>query len=114
MSRMDHATVELDLDGEIYELRPTLQAMRTISRHFGGIRAAMERIGGLDFDALSTVIAAGSGIKGRGKDRDRMEEALFGTGVAQATGPVAEYLSGLLDPTGRESDDSEETGEGKA
>lgn len=107
MSRLDHAIVMLDLDGEKYELRPTLRALRSISRQYGGIGSAMERVRAMDFDTVVNVVAAGAGIK----DPSTIEDQIFQAGIVNAMPAVSQYLVGLLDPSGSQGD---EESEGKA
>lgn len=104
MSRVDHGFIELDLAGETVTLKPTLDAMQKINRRFGSLRAAIDQLQGLDFDAVVFCIEAGSG-------RKDMAARVFDAGLTGVTAKVCEYLVLLMSPSARESAG---TDEGKA
>lgn len=101
MSRLDHGRVEIPLADETLEIQPTPDAMRKINRRFGDLRAAAQRVEALDFDALVFILATAT----RRKD---LEQAIFETGVVNLVVPTALYLAALMNPSGREPDESDE------
>ena len=102
--------VSLKVGGQTYQLVPTLDAMRKINRRHDSIVSAMERVRVLDFDAVCAVVAAGAGLSQ--KQAERLESEIFEAGLVNATGPVAEFLGLLLDPTGKgDSAEGDDAGE---
>lgn len=102
MSKVKRGTVELDLDGEVYELRPTLSAYEKIEARFGGLRGALEAMTRISVTDLAHVIAAGSG-KGQ-RDMQKIKEGVFNQGVDSVTEQVGPFVLALFNPRG---DDSE-------
>ena len=104
---IDSGKVELSLNGETYTLVPTLKALQRIDRQFGSLRTAVERCGSMSLDAIVTVIAAGANLS---KDEEKaLPEQVFQEGIANVAASSAEYLTTLLNPSGKIGD-----GEGKA
>jgi hypothetical protein len=64
MSKSLHGTIDVDINGTQYVLRPTLDAYRKIQVRFGGLRGALESLTQLNIEHISHIIAAGAG-KGR-------------------------------------------------
>lgn len=98
-------TVMIELDGELYELAPTLKAHQTITRQFGGYVPALRRIADLDAEVMAIVICVGAGLKTTGKDRQAVDEAIWRSGVGEAVGAISEYLSLLMNGGKRVDDD---------
>ncbi len=92
------AEVEITLLGEMDTLKCTLGAATAISNHFGGFGRAFERVQALDLDACTRIIRWGTGIEGEAMKAQAGK--VFVTGLANLTGPLAEYL-GLLISGGR-------------
>ncbi len=104
---IDSGKVELTLNGETYTLAPTLQGLQRIDRQLGSLRAAVERCGSMSLDAIVTVIAAGAGLS---KEQEKaLPEQVFQEGVANVAPSAVEFITTLLNPTGKSGD-----GEGKA
>lgn len=101
--------VEIELDGEIVTLRPTLKAAQNISRAKGGIMAAVEAVGRFDFDVMVTVIALGIGAEG--KEARELPDKVWSTGMADLVQPVINFLT-ILANGGRPVQDN--GGEGDA
>ena len=111
--RTDFGIVEIELDGEILELRPTLRAFQKIQNRFGGLSQAVQGLSGLNIDNVAAVVAAGAGINGT-KDTEKLKENIFAAGVVNVIGKTSEYLALLMNPTGKESpegDSEDEEGE---
>jgi len=98
MSKTQHGTFTVTLEGEDYELRPTLAAYRQIQQRFGGLRGALEAIGKLNVDHLVAIIKAGAGLEKR--DAKGLDEAVFNQGIADVTEQVAPFLTALFNPRG--------------
>ena len=90
-------TVTVEVGGETYELKATLQAMRTVSQIFGGLRPAIERVTNLDLDATASVIIAGAGLRLDRKGADALVEQIWQTDKkGPINAPVLDYLSILV------------------
>lgn len=100
-ARLGAGDVEIELDGEIVTLRPTLRAMQTISRQRGGIVTAAEAVGRLDFDAMVQVIKLGLDT-----DTRDIPEKVWRTGLGSLSGPLIRYLT-ILSNGGRPIDGGE-------
>jgi hypothetical protein len=107
--RLGAGDVSITLDGEEKVLRPTLRAAQSISRQSGGIAAAIEAIGKVDFDALVSVIALGLGIQDHRETKD-LAERVWRTGMTELSGPAIRYLA-ILANGGRPNEGSTEGGE---
>jgi hypothetical protein len=98
MSAATRGWVDLELGDETLTLKPTLDAMLRIERHFGGVRNAAVQVQDLSLTTLCQIIAAGAGLdKAEAK---ALPEKVFEAGIATAAGPVAEFLGALLNPGG--------------
>ena len=111
MSRVDHGQVDVELDGETLTLKPTLKALMKIESHFGGMRAAIERCGDLSLDGLSVIIAAGAGLSPR--ETKDVKDKIFAEGITNVLPSATEYLLLLLNPTGKEVEETEDDSEGE-
>jgi len=101
MSRVDYGTVVLSINGKDYTLTPTLEAFKKIQNRWGGIMQAIEACRGLSTEACAYIVAAGAKV-GQREAKD-LEQEIFEAGVVTVTAPVVEYLSLLLNPTGRDA-----------
>lgn len=104
MARLDHGQIDVELGGETVTLKPTLGAMQAINRRFGNLREAIQQVESFNFEAVSFIIAAGCG-------RKDVSQEVFETGVINLMAPSANYLANLMNPSGR---DQENTSGGKA
>jgi hypothetical protein len=100
-ARLGAGNVEIVLDGETAVLKPTLRAAQTLSRQHGGIAAAIEAVGKMDFDALASVIALGLNRT----DTKEVAEQVWTTGMTELAAPAIRYLS-MLANGGRAPDQS--------
>lgn len=108
MSKVDHGTVTIKIDGDHYELRPTLDAYRKIQNRFGGLRGALESLTQLNIEHVANIIAAGSGNGQR--EVKNIERKVFMEGIGNVTEQVAPFVTALFNPRG--DDDEEEPDEG--
>jgi hypothetical protein len=108
---LGHGEITVELGDEVYELRPTLKAMKKIQQRFGGIRGALEAVSQLNVEHIAAIIAAGSNFGSR--EIPDIEEAVFQAGLPQATEQVVPFLTALLNPNGDSADKSEKTSKKK-
>jgi len=87
-ARLGAGNVEIELDGETVVLKPTLLACQTLSRKAGGLSAAVEAVGRMDFDMLVSVIALGLNRK-----PSDVEEAVWSTGMTNLVAPAIRFLT---------------------
>lgn len=87
-------------------LVPSIDAGRKISRRYGGLTPAVQRVGFFDFDAYVHIIAAGAQVTDAGMER--LETAVFDTGLIGLAAPLTKFLT-LLGSGGRPVDEVEET-----
>lgn len=100
------APIKVDVAGAVYELRPTLAALRAISAALGGLKPAFQRIQDLDYEATAAVIAAGAGLKLRPSEADALVEAVWTSDQRGEIGGAAiEFLVVLLNGGAPPSDD---------
>lgn len=99
MSRLSYGQVELQLGDETLTLKPTLAALEKIDRHFGSIREAIVQVGNLSLTAMVVVIVAGSGLVGEAAKE--VSEKVFRAGLVNVAAPLSDYLTVLLNPSGR-------------
>lgn len=85
-----NVTLKLD-DGEELILKPSWGAASAISRQFGGISGAVERVARLDMDVTVQVIMLGLGynIGGRKPPPD-LAERIWATGFTDNSGAISE------------------------
>jgi hypothetical protein len=100
---LDHGEVTVELGEEVFELRPTLKAMKKIQARFGGLRGAMEALGQLNVETIAVIISAGANATPR--ELGDIEEAVFSHGIAGATEQVVPFITKLMNPK-KESEDS--------
>jgi len=118
MSKIDRSHVVLETANESYSLAYNIKAIRQISRQFGGVRNALDRVQRFDFDAIRYVIVEGASLdKDGAKALDKEIEA---TGMIELIEGATKYLTLLFsgkhpdfDDDGASGDDSE-TGNGAA
>lgn len=90
--------------GEVtYELQPTLDALRKINRRYDSLLDALRLIRSVDFDAVCFILAAGAGLSP--KQTEMLEKQVFAEGVINVIGPLADFMTVLMDPLGKADDD---------
>ena len=88
--RVGHGNVDIILGGESRTLKPSLIAIQTLSRNYGGMQQVFDRVIQLDFEAICDVIAVGLGKVGLGpKQKQELAEQVFETGISDDTGRLA-------------------------
>ncbi|MFX4223533.1 MAG: hypothetical protein ACMVO3_22675 [Thalassobaculum sp.] len=119
MSKIDEGEVALQLlnrDGhlETVYLKPTIGATRKISRHFGDIQSAFQKVLARNFDAICFIVFEGLQVSDDKKAAGRIEERIFRTGIVDVSPKVIEYI-GVLQNGGRplKADDQEDEEEGQ-
>lgn len=98
MSKTLYGTVDVVLDGETYTLKPTLEAVRAIEAHFGGLRGASQAINSLSVDGCAVIIAGGAGLKGEAAEA--VAEQVWQAGVLEVSVQLNAYLVALYNPRG--------------
>lgn len=106
MSRTDYGTVELDIGGTLYTLKPTLAAYQKIDSRMGGLRQAIESCGNMSIDGVVFIIAAGAGIGQR--EMPKLAEEVFAAGTSTLIPKVSEYIMLLLNPSGKQPEEKEQ------
>lgn len=83
--------VEITLDGEKRVLRPTLNAIRKVSRLADGVGGAVAKVQKVDFDAIVMIVAVGLDLTEEGAKG--LEEKVFATGAMNLSAPCVKYLT---------------------
>ncbi|MDO8614619.1 MAG: hypothetical protein Q7T33_02645 [Dehalococcoidia bacterium] len=71
------------LDGERHVLKPSIGAFQIISRTYGGLMPAMQKVEQMDFDAIVFVIAAGLGLPPN--KASALADKVYKTGIGGGT-----------------------------
>lgn len=105
-------SVDIELGGRTYHLKPSLGATRRLSRLKGGFQGVFEGIIAQDFDLYATVIKAGLESEKNLSDKD-LENYVYEAGIVNLIDPVAKYVrclqnGGKLEETESASSDSDE------
>jgi hypothetical protein len=74
-------------------LKPSIEAALAVSRKYGGIREAADRVERFDVEAIIAVIAAGAGLAENGMKK--LPGAVFETGIMALGVPVTRFLVAL-------------------
>ncbi|WP_459200030.1 hypothetical protein [Pseudomonas tremae] len=108
MSKTLHGNIDLVIGGAIYQLRPTLAAVRAIEARFGGLRGAASALHQVSVDGAALIIAAGANLTE--KQTEGLAEAVWQEGVAAMTPQLNDYLAALYNPRGGEPGKQQPTG----
>lgn len=100
----DIKTVTVKLGDEDVVLTPSSAAAAAVSRQFGGVSAAFDRIARIEIDAMTFVIAAGTG-KHDAKSLKEIGSKVFDAGLVSLISPLSEFV-GLLMSGGRATVDA--------
>lgn len=85
--RLGQGNVTVTIDGEEYVLKPSISAITTLSRKYGGLNVVVERVAKLDFETILDVLEAGIGrTSSNPRQRQQFAEAVFHTGLTDDTG----------------------------
>lgn len=101
---LSHGELVVELNGAVYELRPTLKAMKRIQARFNGLRGAMEALAALNVEHVASIIAAG--VDANPREIASIEENVFAHGIGNATEQVVPFVTALINPRAA----TEETG----
>ena len=82
-------------------LKPSLHAVRTLSRKYGGLQQVIERILKVDFDVLVDVFEVGMQMPlGNPKARSELEQSIYASGLLDVDGGLVtvatNYVSVLI------------------
>lgn len=82
-------------------LKPTLHAMRTLSRKYGGLQQVIERALKVDFEVIADVFEVGLQIPmGNPKARAELEQSIYASGILDANGGLVtitnNYVNNLI------------------
>ena len=75
-------------EARTFVLKPSLHAMRTLSRKYGGLEPLIKKIGLLDFDTIVDVMMAGMQITPDPKRHRELEELVFSSGLSDQSGAL--------------------------
>lgn len=95
--------VEIELDGEMVTLRPTLKAALTLTNGQGGLPVMVQRCINLEMDAIVSIISHGLGVYS--KD---LPEKVYRTGLFALSGKCIRFLNILANGGRPLADDKEE------
>ena len=98
--------VDVELDGEIITMSPTLAALTKIERRFGSVRKAAQAVADMQHGAICDIIIFGAGLDKA--SQKELPEAVFQAGVVNVAGSAGEYLAKLLNPAGDPDPDDDE------
>lgn len=100
--------IEIELDGNILYLKPTLSACQRISAMRGGLNASIEKCLQMDFDAICQVISAGLDLNPT--QSKMIPEAVFKAGLYDVSAKAIEFIS-VVGNGGRPLDEDDDEGE---
>lgn len=100
MERLHEGVVEIEVDGETVELKPTPHALAKIDEHFDGLAPAAAAIDRSSPRAIAAVIVAGAGVSG--KDARELHEKVMRPGYGRFVEPAGQFLAYLFNG-GRET-----------
>src|ERR1044072_3239262 len=93
--QVGQGNIKITLDGEEYELRPTLNAALTISRLSGGIRGAIDAVLKMDIDVVVKIVQLGLATQVAKQFKD-LPQTVWESGMTDTQGQLAskcvEYL----------------------
>lgn len=90
MSQITSGQVSAPLGGDTVTLIPSIEAITSISRVFGGVDPAAKRVLALDIEAHATIITLGAGLKG--VEARGVAGHLYRQGIDQTVLPLTNYL----------------------
>lgn len=111
MSKLNAGEVEITLNGETLTLKPTIRAITTASRQFGGLMKAVEALRAGDLDAMAALISLGLGLQD--KDARKMPDRVAENGITDGLVVALINFVGILSNGGKPlADDGEGAGSG--
>lgn len=112
-SRVEYGTVEFEMGGKDYVLKPSVRALHLVLKKWGnGMEGALPAMGDplLAIPSTAFLIAVGTGKTDR-EQMEEIEEAVFAEGVGNVQQYAMRFLTLLMNPTGKKSEEEEESGE---
>lgn len=114
--KLGQGNVTFQLEGDTYELRPTVNAMRVLSAKYGGLQVVLDKLAQLDVQAIEDVIVMGLGPSYQSaKQRKEIMDKVFAAGFTDDTGAFSltcqKYVISLM-RGGRPLSLDKEDGEG--
>ena len=107
MSKTTHGVTTITVGTQIFELKPTLKAVRNIEARFGGISPAIVELNQLKTSAIAAILLIGSGQDFKPKDIEALEEEIFEAGIREVNPQVIPYVLALLNPGGKSKEELE-------
>lgn len=104
---MTRATVKIQLDGEEFELVPTLAAMEHLNKKYENFQSVYSRLASMNFDCYADVIIAGLLHMPKKADLNGTKQAVFEAGIIALMPSLVRFVSILLNG-GREIKEGEE------
>lgn len=77
-------------DGTQFVLKPSIGALQTLSRKYGGLDNVLTKLSQMDFDCTCDVVAAGINARGPA-EMLRVVEQVYAAGLTDDTGRVCEF-----------------------
>jgi hypothetical protein len=105
VNKVTRGMVDVELDGEVITMSPTLGALTKIERRFGSVRQAAEAVANMQHAAICDIITFGAGLDKA--SQKELPEAVFQAGLVNVAGAAGEYLAKLLNPAGDVDQDDE-------
>ena len=103
MSKVSYGQVDVELDDESITLKPTLRAYEKIEKKYGGLAQALHPLSNFNLEAIAFVLSAGAALDK--KDERDLKERIFARGVSTIAARAVEYVTLLMNPTGRDADE---------
>jgi hypothetical protein len=90
MSILD-GIIEIELGGDVVQLRPTPHTALKLSQTFGGLVTLANRIEKLDFEAMVAVVMHGGGYKPN--DAAKVSEKIFEAGIVMLSRSLIDFVT---------------------
>lgn len=94
MKKLHEGIVEIEVDGEVVELKPTPDALARIDEHFDGLLPAAAAVERSSPKAIATIVTLGAGA--RGQQAKELMGKVLRPGYGRYQEPVGRYLIYLL------------------
>lgn len=79
MTKLNDGEIEISLNGDTLVLKPTLAAIRALSRIGGGLSGVQTKLAAQDFDTVAQVIRLGAGMKDA--DAKSLDQRIYRNGL---------------------------------
>lgn len=90
-AKLGQGDIEITLDGDVYVLKPSLNAAQMISKRYGSLNDAIQKLASFDFNTAVDVICLGLGPRyGNAKQQQEIAEKVYKTGLSDDSGGLAE------------------------